>query len=317
MKKTWIWIIIAASLMIAGALIFGGTMFATNFEFSEKFETHEQEISGDVKSVLINTDETGIKILPSEDGKCRVVCVEKKLCHHSVSVTDGELSIKLEDNRKWYDYISFFNFKSPSITVYLPADCIAELKIDAKTADVYIEKDFTFESVDISLSTGDIFCNASSKSIVKIETTTGDISLARMSAETIDLKASTGDIYLYETEASGDISVKVTTGETKLNSVKCKNLTSIGTTGDAGLRLVAAEGHMHIERNTGEIEFHSCDAETVEFKTSTGDVEGSFTSDKIFNCKTSTGKIEVPRSSSGGFCDITTSTGDIEIEIIK
>ena len=291
MKKTWIWIIIAASLMIAGALIFGGTMLATNFEFSEKFETHEQQLNGDITDILINTKESDIKVLPSEDGKCRVVYVDKKLCHHSASISDGQLSIQLEDNRKWYNYISFFNFKSPSITVYLPAECIASLKIDASTADVYLAKDFTFKSIDVSLSTGDIVCNASSKSIVKIKTRTGSISLAHMSAESIDLKASTGGIYLYEAEASGDISAKVSTGETKLNSVKCKNLTSIGTTGEAKLRLVTAEGHMHIERDTGDIEFYSCDAGSVEFKTSTGDVKGSFGTDKIFNYKTSTGKV--------------------------
>ena len=57
------------------------------------------------------------------------------------------------------------------------------------------------------------------------------------------------------------------------------------------------------------------DADSIKVKVSTGNVTGTLTSDKIFNYSTGTGKVELPSSTSGGLCEITTSTGDIRIEI--
>ena len=315
MKKTWIWIISAVALMVVGALIFSAVMLATDFKFSEKYEAHEEEVNGAVKSILIDTKEADINILPSEDGKCRVVCDDKEKTYHSVKISDGELSIKLEDNRKWYNYISFFNFKSPSVTVYLPTDCIAALKIDANTSDVDISKGFTFDSIDISVSTGDVSCQSSSKSVAKIHTSTGDISLVDMTAGSIDLRVSSGSIAFCEVDVSGDISLKSSTGRCRLSSVKCKNLTSVGGTGNLLVWQVIAENHMHIERTTGDVDFYNSDADSIKVKVSTGNVTGTLASDKIFNYSTGTGKVELPSSTSGGLCEITTSTGDIRIEI--
>ena len=49
--------------------------------------------------------------------------------------------------------------------------------------------------------------------------------------------------------------------------------------------------------------------------TSTGDVNGTLLSEKIFITDTSTGRVSVPKTTSGGKCEITTSTGDINIGI--
>ncbi|MBO7292438.1 MAG: DUF4097 family beta strand repeat protein, partial [Clostridia bacterium] len=103
--------------------------------------------------------------------------------------------------------------------------------------------------------------------------------------------------------------------DTGLADVTCANLTSTGSTGGIEMENVIASGKMSITRSTGDVEFYSCDAAEIFMKTTTGDIEGSLLTDKIFMTKSSTGAIEVPRTTSGGVCDITTSTGDIEIEI--
>jgi hypothetical protein len=46
----------------------------------------------------------------------------------------------------------------------------------------------------------------------------------------------------------------------------------------------------------------------------TGDVSGSLRTDKIFNVQ-ATGDVNVPKSGTGGLCDITTTTGDIHIRV--
>ena len=58
-----------------------------------------------------------------------------------------------------------------------------------------------------------------------------------------------------------------------------------------------------------------CDAGELLISTDTGDVHGTLLTEKIFLVRSSTGEIHVPETVSGGKCKITTSTGDIHIEI--
>ena len=61
--------------------------------------------------------------------------------------------------------------------------------------------------------------------------------------------------------------------------------------------------------------FDSSDAAEIFVKTSTGDVSGSLLTEKVFITDTSTGKVSVPKTTTGGKCELITSTGDIKIEI--
>jgi DUF4097 and DUF4098 domain-containing protein YvlB len=100
-----------------------------------------------------------------------------------------------------------------------------------------------------------------------------------------------------------------------LAGVTCQNLTSNGDTGDIDLISVIASGSFSIVRSTGDVSFEECDAAEILVTTSTGDVEGTLLSDKVFFVETDTGRREYPQSTTGGKCQITTSTGDIEISI--
>ena len=112
-----------------------------------------------------------------------------------------------------------------------------------------------------------------------------------------------------------DIKITVSTGKAYLTDVKCKNLVSWGDTGDISLTSVIAPEKLYLERDTGDITFEKCDASDICIKTSTGDVKGTLLTEKIFVAQTSTGKIDVPKTVSGGRCEITTSTGSIKINI--
>lgn len=57
-----------------------------------------------------------LRFLPSEDGKCPVVCYEPENAVHSVSVSDGTLTVSSGNDRKWTDYIGITT-DSPKITV--------------------------------------------------------------------------------------------------------------------------------------------------------------------------------------------------------
>ena len=89
---------------------------------------------------------------------------------------------------------------------------------------------------------------------------------------------------------------------------------SSGDTGDILLSHVIATERLSIERGTGDVKVESCDAAEIFIETDTGDVTGTLLSDKVFVVETDTGRIDVPKTSNGGRCEIITDTGDILIK---
>ncbi len=93
------------------------------------------------------------------------------------------------------------------------------------------------------------------------------------------------------------------------------DFTAESDTGTIFLKNVVAEGRFSIENGTGNVKFEKSDAAQISVKTSTGDVTGTLLSEKVFITETSTGNVRVPKTITGGKCAITTSTGNIEINI--
>lgn len=317
-NKTKIWLTVATSLILIGCIVFVGVMTVLKWDFGKlsttKYETHEYEINEDYKNIEIKTKTADVVFIAAEDNKCKVVCYEEKNLNHSVSVKDNTLIIEAEDTRKWYEHIGI-NFKSPKITVYIPQGEYGGLSIKGNTSDIKIPKDFKFESIDISVNTGDVANSACAEKDIKIKTTTGDIKIKDITSNALNLSVTTGDIAVSDVNC-GDLKVKVTTGDTKLTDVKCKNVVSGGNTGSISLKNVIAKEKFSINRTTGDVKFDSSDAAEISVKTDTGDVTGSLLSKKIFICDSNTGKVDVPTEFADyGKCEIKANTGDIIINI--
>lgn len=317
-KGTKIWLIVAASLVLAGAMIFVGVMTVFGWDFTKlstvQYETKEYAITEDYQNLSIVSNTADIVLVPAEGDESRVVCREQKNLWYAVSVKDGTLVIEIEDHRKWYEHIGI-NFGTSKVTVYLPVDAYGALAVRSSTGDVEIPKDFSFESVNILQSTGDVVCHASALNTMKITTSTGDIRVENLSVGTLDLSVSTGDITASGVRCAGDVLVRTSTGKAVFRDVSCNSLTTVGDTGDLHLKNVIAVGGFSIKTDTGDVRFEACDAAEILIKTDTGDVKGSLLSEKVFVVQTDTGSIDVPQTVSGGRCEITTDTGDIKISL--
>ena len=316
--KTKIWLIVATSLILIGAIIFSGMMSMLKWDFSKlstaKFQTNTYEITENYKNISIISDTANISLIATDSDKTTIVCNEEINLKHSVTVKDDTLLIEINDTRKWYEYISV-SFAIQSITINLPKGEYGALSINTDTSDVKIPNDFKFESLDISLSTGDVTNLASATDFIKIKTSTGNIDTKNISANSVSLNASTGKISAENLNSNGDIKLKVSTGKTNLSNIKCKNLISSGSTGDIYLNNVISTEKFDIKRSTGNVKFELCDAAELLVTTDTGNIKGSLLSDKVFITKTDTGKIDVPKTLTGGKCEISTDTGDIIITI--
>ena len=314
-----VWLIVAALLVLAGSIMFVGVMTVLDWDFSKlgtnPYETNLHAITEDFQDISIRTNTATITFLPSPDGKCTVECYEREKALHAVTVEDGTLVIKVQDTRAWYEYIGI-NVGFPKITVYLPESQYASLFVKASTGSIKIPQDFTFTTADLTVTTGSVNFNASASEEIKIKTTTGNIRVENTSAGALNLSASTGAITLSKVSCEGDADLRVTTGKTMLTDVSCRNLISTGSTGDIALTNVIADEKITIERSTGDIVFIGCDASEIYAEASTGDITGSLLTEKVFFAQSDTGRINVPKTITGGRCELATDTGNIKIEIV-
>lgn len=319
-KAVKIWLIVAASLVLVGIIVFGVTMSMLKWNFlnlsTVKYETNTHEISGDLHSISINTQTADVAFVVSDDETCRVVCYEDEKMRHSVGVSNGELYINMTDTRKWYDHIGVFSVGNPMITVYLPKSENISLEVKNSTGDVGLPADITFKNVSLFGSTGDVNCYSSVTEALKIRRSTGDVTIDNISVGSIDVEVSTGKMNISSVSCLGDVKLDSSTGDKRLEGVSCKNFISESSTGKVYLKDVIASEKFDIDADSGDVTFDRCDANEISVETDTGDVGGTLLSDKQFFATTDTGDVDVPRT-SGGKCEIETDTGDIRISIVK
>lgn len=318
MTKPKIWLLIAVSLILLGAILFTLVMSANHWDFfklnTEHYITNTHIPEDAFHSITVATDTADIDFVLSEDGTCKVVCYESDTESHVITVEDDTLMIRLENRKKWYDYIGF-SFEQPKVTVYLPKTEYDTLTINEHTGDIEIPGAFTFTSMDITSTTGRVKNYASAADSISIETNTGNIHTENISTGSLSLTVTTGDITATAVQCREDVAVRVNTGDALLTDLVCKNLHSTGSTGDLSLRNVIASGQFFIERDSGDVNFDGCDAAQITVQADTGHVKGSLLSDKIFLAETDTGRVDVPLSTNGGTCRITTDTGNIIISV--
>ena len=278
MKKLVITTVVLGSLL----LIVGGSLMGYGLvkghANAEKVTT-PFTISTDVKDINIDLKITDLEFKVSEGDEKKVVCEQTEKIVHEVNIDPEKktLSITQNDKRAWYEKWFDWSLSFLKATVYLPAGEYGDLKIESSTGNVIIDEGFTFNSVDIKLSTGNVNVKATSLN---------------------------------------DFNVESSTGRVKLENCFAKNINIENSTGGATLTNVVASENLKISCSTGDVDLSKVDGQTIDIHTSTGDIEGTLKSSKKFETHTSTGSVHVPDSDpSAGLCKLDTSTGDIHITI--
>lgn len=278
-KATKIWLFTATVLVTLGLILFAGVMANYDWNFTKPstvtYVTNTYETNGKFDKISINVDTTEIEFVPTKDKSCSIVCFEAEKVKHSATVQNGTLVIDTIDTRKWYDYICI-SIGTPKMTVYLPQNEYASLFIETDTDDINID----------SITAGQ----------VNLTTTTGEITVGNVTAK-------------------NNIDIETDTGTVRLTNVSCADFAAESDTGTITLKNVVATGSFSVESDTGDVRFENSDAAQISVKTSTGDVTGTLLSEKVFITETSTGRISVPKTTSGGKCKSATATGDIKIDI--
>ena len=329
MKKT---IVIGILILALGLVVCGVSFALMGFTFGDfaapKYETVTTECAGDFTKIVIQGKTETVRIRRIEEASPdtrtpRVTCSETDGMKHTVTVENETLTIRTADNRKWYDHIGFNAIGVPEIVLYIP-DFPYALEIETHTGDVEIKGPSLGSDIRIQTDTGDVSVEDAVGVNVSVQTSTGDIRWTYREApsakkftitENLSLITSTGHIRAENVACRGDLFLQVSTGKTLLENCRFASMESTGSTGDITLKDTVIEGDLNIRRSTGDVKLEESDAAEIHIQTETGDVTGTLLSPKIFFTETGTGKVQVPRSAVGGECGITTSTGDIKLEI--
>lgn len=317
--STIIFLVIGMLLLIFGAALFVIPLASSGWDFSalgdNRYQTKSYEITDEFTKVSIDVITSDVIVLPSTDGKVKVVSFERVKETNEVTTADGTLSIRLNDTSKWYDRITLFNTREPRITVYLPVREFESFRLSVTTGDVSLSSALTFGTIDIDGTTGDVEGMSNATGKLGIHLTTGDVDIANITAGEIKIKNTTGDIDLERINCAGAIQIDTGTGEMELTDITALSLSTTGTTGDVELARVNAAGAFTLKRTTGDVSFRALDALSIEIDVSSGDVRGSVVKPMMFTASATTGNIRIPAPEAGGICRVTTTTGDITITV--
>lgn len=317
-KATKVWLITAGALVAVGCILFTGVMAARGWDFMQlstgKYEKNTHEIGESFRHIAMTTGTADIRFALSDDGKCRVECFEEENAKHTVAVEGDTLVIRQDDQRSWRDHIGF-HFDLPTVTVYLPQTAYETLTVRESTGNITVPKTCSFKNVDVTLSTGNVDFFASAAETVRIKASTGSIHVEDVTVGALQLSVTTGSVRASGVTCKGGMTADVTTGEARLADIACETFGSDGSTGALTLRNVVAAQKLSVDRTTGDVKFDGCDAAEIYAKTNTGDVTGSLLSDKVFITESNMGDVDVPKTTTGGRCEIYTNTGDIRIKI--
>lgn len=323
--------LIFAVLIPCGGLIFVGAMCALDWNFGKLSAKHtvenEHMLTENFDEIEIVTDDADIELVITEEGESRAVCREHSHAKHSVAVENGRLTVRVQNERKWYHYI--LDGTEKSITLYLTRAQYSALSVKGKAADVTLPEGLTLGRLDVEVTSADVSLKSRVDQTAQIAVSTGNITVESSSLGALSATATTGDITVDGVRVAGNLTVSVSTGDTVIKNVECKELVSEGGTGDLHTDALRAQKlcakrttgtltledtiatEMHLDASTGDVTLTLCDGDEIYITTTTGNVTGTLLTDKVFIARANTGRVETPRTITGGRCEITTGTGDI------
>ncbi|MBR4309081.1 MAG: DUF4097 family beta strand repeat protein [Oscillospiraceae bacterium] len=333
-KSTKLSLTLASVLILVGLTLFITVMSIYGWDFRKlstvKYVTSTYELHSKFQNISIDNCSADVLFAPASDGVCKVECYDSPKVQYSANILRDTLVIKSNYAFDLLDSIAIIT-ESPKITVYLPENAYSALSIVGDTGDVEIPKAFSFSTMDIRLSTGDIVCYASAYESQKIRTSTGEIELYHIQTDAMALSVSTGQIKLTGVTCHGELSLHVSTGKSTLKDVLCVDFRSEGSTGSLTAEELRVTGNLSLTRSTGKISLKNSlagklsittdtgdvtldafTAQEVNIQTDTGDVAANFTAPMSFHTETGTGKVSAP-DTIGYPCHVKTDTGDISL----
>lgn len=132
--------------------------------------------------------------------------------------------------------------------------------------------------------------------------------------ENLSIGTYNGDVEVPASLLFDKVQISSIRGNVDFRAAVQKDFSAETVFGDIDLTNVNAKW-ISCKTEQSAIRLTDCDADSLKLETTNGNITGNLLSAKLFTTETSTGKVHVPNTESGGSCEIITVGGDVEITI--
>lgn len=309
--------------------------FTEKSTFGDTLRTYTAESS--ICGIIANCDYTAdFKLLPSENGTCRVECMESEKICYSVTTENNVLHIECADRRTLFSRYKFSKAqRHATVRVYLPQGTYKSLEVETTSGDIAIPAGYAFDTASLQSTSGDIACCAECGAL-SAQAASGDITLKDTSCGTLALGTASGAVTLLniKNESGGSIEtasgkaqitnykgdaleIGTASGKVSLENAECAALHINTASGGVDLTHTVSADVMEIGTASGSIHFENCDAASLSLDSMSGSVVGTLNTGKAFRAQSRSGKVDVPFDTGTGTCKVSTLSGSIRIKIAK
>ncbi len=299
-------IVCAALLIIAGISLIVGSL-----SLRKESKMHEYTFANaGIRALELECGAAEVKLLPAGDGICRVRCVESAT--QKYKVWQNEETLHVERTGRW----SFFSVtrKENYVHVYLPEREYESLWVKSSSGGVSVPEDFCFRTAIISASSGGVGFAADVTDELNIQTSSGGVAVAAASPKELFIHASSGGVALAGMQP-GSVTLRLSSGGLRLSDIQCGgDLSAESSSGSIRFTDVIADGTMTLECTSGSIKLEDCDAAELRIQCVSGSVSGHLLTPKVYSASSTSGTVRVPAGSSGGICNVNTTSGSIRFD---
>lgn len=343
-NRRFIPIIIAACLFLGGILLIFSGLLTVGFDIARLLPKQPEEashiIEDDFTDLTIRAGDTALSILPSKDGKVRIVSRDSADCKIMTSVEDGVLEIERIDTRLWYEKLFSFFPTRMSMTLYLPEREWGALYAKA-TLGIKAEGDFLFESAILHAVSGDLVSDIDAKGDLAALLTSGDLKVSGRIGGVCTVRTTSGDVTvmgemngLNVMTVSGDINASNLTFGNEVSEDLVQQIGLTTTSGDvylsAGARGILiqtssgevtcedaiSEGRFEVSTISGDISLDRCDGGDLDLRSTSGEIDCLFLTKKKFHASSTSGWVSCRGHDEGGApCRIVTVSGDVRVTV--
>lgn len=305
----------------AGLLISFVALAALDFNFFEMGTmnpvTNTYIVADAFKDIRVSGAECDVRLIPSEDATCTVLCNETDRIAHTVAVKDGALTIERTDNRRWFEHIGFtWNYWGPiEVIIYLPESAYEDLYIQTASGDIEVPDAFSFARAEADGVSGDVSFAAGVEGALRLKAISGDIRVSGTTPQSLTVESTSGKIIVDSVDVSAAFSCKTISGGQEISRLTCQNASIYSTSGRVIASDLIASESIRMETVSGGIKLTGCDAATLWLKAVSGSVTGTLRTDKKFVTHTTSGSVSVPDTVGGGICEVNTVSGSIHLDV--
>ena len=298
-----------------------------------------------ISRVEIREQEFDVTILPTREPTYRAEFQPEGF--HDCTLENGVLRIVRRRIERKHPLFS----RSPAeLTLYLPEGAYEALDVNTASGNLTVRQDFGAIRVTGASGNVELLCSCPGKTAVqtasggvslqgifgddvvlqtasgdqklvgkfrtaRLKSVSGDLELSRAGfAEKLEIETVSGDGELADVLA-GELRVRSVSGDQHMERVCAESVTLESKSGDLDLEEALSRSDFRCKTVSGDVDLQRCDGLRMTFTTVSGDVSGSLQSPKRFTGRTVAGEVHLPGTSGEGTCDVTTVSGDIDLEV--